>query len=166
MERAGRNNNNNNLCCFHVYFQLWVVSTQFMGSVVAPLPPCTPFLWVNKMVESNNWSSDMNPYYPVKPCPYKDPNKAPLNMRFAVFSGPLKLFEHVATELGWLITKGIPRAIRMMTGREQFKVNQNILNEGHSRHYTNTPRTQHFGRKSSKSRSYRRRREIRLKKKI
>lgn len=130
-----------------------------MRPVVAPLPPCTPFLMVNKLVESNNWSSDMNPYYPVKPCPYKDPSKAPLNMRFAIFSGPGKLFEHVATELGWLITKGIPRAIRMMTGQEEFKVDRRILREGHQRHYTNTPRTQQFGRKSSKSRSYKRRKK-------
>ena len=75
----------------------------------------------------------MNPYYPVKPCPYEDPNQAPLRMRFAIFSGPKKLFYHVATELNWFFTKGIPRAARMLMGREKFRLNRNILNEGHSR---------------------------------
>ena len=63
------------------------------------------------MVESNNWSSDMNPYYPVVPCPYKDPNKAPMKMRFAFASGPQALLYHVATELSWFVTKGIVMAL-------------------------------------------------------
>merc|ERR1719350_1381753 len=110
------------LLIFWVFFALF-------GSTIAPLPPCTPFLWVNKMVESNNWSSDMNPYYPVKPCPYRDPDKAPLRMRFAIFSGPRKLMYHIGTEVFWLFTKGklnnifftgLPRAARMIMGREKF----------------------------------------------
>ena len=82
------------------------ITALLIETVIAPLPPCTPFLWVNKMVESNNWSSDMNPYYPVKPCPYSNPNKAPLHMRFAIFSGPAKLMYHVGTELLWFFTTG------------------------------------------------------------
>jgi hypothetical protein len=126
----------------------------FFGSVVAPLPPCTPHLWLNKMVESNNWSSDMNPYYPVKPCPYKDPARAPLRMQFAIFSGPTKMMYHVATELAWFITKGFPRAARMLMGREKFRINPKIAREGHGRHYTKKMRTKQFGRKSYKSKKY------------
>ena len=59
----------------------------------------------------------MNPYYPVRPCPYKDPNKAPLRLRFVIFSGPDTLMKHVSTEFGWLLKKGIPRAMRMLSGK-------------------------------------------------
>ena len=79
-------------------FQVGIL--HLVTDVIAPLPPCTPFLWVNKMIESNNWTSDMNPYYPVKPCPYKDPDKAPPRLRFAVFSGPKTLLYHVVS---WIV---------------------------------------------------------------
>ena len=91
------------------------MSFGLIGSVIGPLPPCTPFLWVNKMVESNNWSSDMNPYYPVKPCPYRDPDKAPLHMRFAIFHGPQKLMYHIGTELFWFFTKGMYTASKFVS---------------------------------------------------
>ena len=71
-------------------------------SIIAPLPPCSPFLFVNKISESNNWSSDMNPFYPVKPCPYKDPSKAPLHMRFVTDNGNKFLIDHVQHELAWI----------------------------------------------------------------
>ena len=123
-------------------------------SCFAPLPPCTPFLFVNKMVESNNWSSDMNPYYPVRPCPYKNPRDAPLRLQFAIFNGPDTLMKHVSTELGWFLKKGLPRAMRMLTGKERFVVNNRILKEGHHRHYTGYERKQHFGRKTYKTKGY------------
>ena len=106
------------------------------------------------MVESNNWSSDMNSYYPVLPCPYADPRQAPLHLQYAVFSGPLKLMEHVATEVGWFFTKGFPRMARMLVGREKFKVNNRILREGHRRHHTRNPRRRHFGRRTHKTKAY------------
>merc|ERR1712048_689063 len=96
----------------------------------------------------------MNPYYPVKPCPYKNPDEAPLRLRFAVFSGPKKLLYHVGTELKWFITTGFPRLSRMLVGREKFRVNPKILNEGHNRHYTGKTRTKHFGRNTFKSEAY------------
>ena len=83
---------------FFPCFQVGIL--HLVTDVIAPLPPCTPFLWVNKMIESNNWTSDMNPYYPVKPCPYKDPDKAPPRLRFAIFSGPKKLLYHVVS---WVV---------------------------------------------------------------
>jgi hypothetical protein len=69
-------------------------------------------LFVNKLVESNNWSSDMNPYYPVRPCPYKVPSQAPMRLQFAIFSGPRALMDHVTTELDWFMKTGLPRAAR------------------------------------------------------
>ena len=74
----------------------------FGTSIIAPLPPCSPFLFVNKMIESNNWSSDMNPFYPVKPCPYKDPSKAPHHMRFVTDNGKKFLIDHIQQELAWI----------------------------------------------------------------
>ena len=96
----------------------------------------------------------MNPYYPVKPCPYKNPEKAPLRLRFAIFSGPAKLLYHVGTELKWFFTTGFPRMSRMMLGREKFLVNPKILREGHHRHFTEKARTRHFGRNTYKSKAY------------
>lgn len=120
----------------------------------APLPPCTPFLFINKLVESNNWSSDMNPYYPVKPCPYQNPRDAPLKLQFASAHGPGFLMNHAAAELGWFLKTGLPRAMRMLMGREKFQMNRNILKEGYNRHHTGNERVQHFGRKTYKSKSY------------
>ena len=104
----------------------------------------------------------MNPYYPVKPCPYQDPSKAPPKLRFAIFSGPKKLIYHVATELKWLLTTGLPRAARMLVGREKFRVNSKILREKHQRHYTGRVRTQHYGRNTYKTKSYFKRRKRNL----
>jgi hypothetical protein len=33
-----------------------------------------------------------------------------------MFSGPEFLMKHVSTEFGWLLKKGLPRAMRMLTG--------------------------------------------------
>ena len=52
--------------------------------------------------------------------------------RFALFNHPLRNLRHIADELGWLFTKGIPRAMRMLVGRERFRVDERILNEGYS----------------------------------
>lgn len=120
----------------------------------APLPPCTPFLFLNKLVEANNWSSDMNPYYPVRPCPYQNPRKAPLRMQFAIFNPPKVLLNHIGTELNWLVHKGIPRGMRMLLGRERFRVNSKILREGPHRHYTGSERRQQFGHNSVKTKQY------------
>ena len=49
---------------------------------------------------------------------------------------------------------GFPRAARMLMGREKFHMNPRILREGHQRHYTDTPRTRHFGRKTYKTKQY------------
>ena len=141
-----------------LFLQSWVVVVFLLAvncpSSYAPLPPCTPFLFINKMVESNNWSSDMNPYYPVKPCPYKNPRDAPLKLQFASAHGPGFLLSHAAAELGWFMKTGLPRAMRMLMGKEKFKMNSNIMKEGYHRHYTGNERVQHFGRRTNKSKSY------------
>ena len=51
----------------------------------------------------------MNPYYPVRPCPYRDPRRSPPALRFAVANHPADNLFHVATESKWLLTKGLPR---------------------------------------------------------
>ena len=61
------------------------------SGIICPWPPCTPFLIFNKVIESNNWTSDMSPFYPVKPCPYRNPRRAPLPMQFAIFNNPLQV---------------------------------------------------------------------------
>lgn len=61
---------------------------------------------------------------------------------------------HIATELGWFFTTGIGRGINMILGREEFKVNQDILNEGYHRHHTRQERQRHFGRNTFKTRTY------------
>ncbi len=51
----------------------------------------------------------MNPYYPVRPCPYRDPRRSPARLRFAVANHPLDNLYHVTTESYWFFKKGIPR---------------------------------------------------------
>ena len=32
------------------------------------MPPCSPLIFINKLVESNSLTSDLHPFYPVPPC--------------------------------------------------------------------------------------------------
>ena len=100
----------------------------------------------------------MNPYYPVRPCPYKNPRRAPLHLQYAAFNHPLQNLYHVVTEGTWFFTRGIPRALNMMFGIERFRMNRKILNEGYGRHSNGGERRRHFGRNSFKSKSYYKRR--------
>jgi hypothetical protein len=104
---------------------------------------------INKMMESNNWSSDLSPYYPVEPCPYANPNDAPANLRFLVASGQ-DLGDIATSEISWMLRKGIPRAGRMISGRERFVQDPRILREG----YHSAARTSQFGRNTFKTRYY------------
>ena len=38
--------------------------------VPAPVPRCSPLLFINKLPESSNLLSDANPYFPVPPCKF------------------------------------------------------------------------------------------------
>ena len=137
-----------------VAFGLWNgLLLTLVSSVTAPLPPCTPFLWLNKFVESNNWSSDMSPFYPIEPCPFEDPSQAPLHLQYAIAS-PKRLVHQLTNEFSWLVTKGIPRAVKMLKGQEKFRVDLRIRQEGHQKHHTDQPRRQHFGRKTYKTKDF------------
>jgi hypothetical protein len=92
----------------------------------------------------------MNPYYPVEPCPYANPNDAPPRLRFIVANGPDAVLFHAGYEFSWMFRTGIPRAVRMLTGQERFMVDRNILREG----YHASKRTRQYGRNTYKSRFY------------
>ena len=59
----------------------------------------------------------MNPFYPVKPCPYKDPSKAPLHMRFVTDNGNKFLIDHVQHELAWI--RKIGKCIKYIQSSKQ-----------------------------------------------
>ena len=42
----------------------------------APVPRCSPFIFINKLAEWTNVWSDSNPYFPVPPCEYGGPLEA------------------------------------------------------------------------------------------
>ena len=45
-------------------------------TVPAPVPRCSPFIFINKLAEWSNVWSDSNPYFPVPPCEYGGPVEA------------------------------------------------------------------------------------------
>ena len=55
-------------------------STQTLSVLVvpapAPVPRCSPFIFINKLAEWTNVWSDSNPYFPVPPCEYGGPLEA------------------------------------------------------------------------------------------
>ena len=66
----------------------------------------------------------MNPFYPVKPCPYKDPSKAPLHMRFVTDNGNKFLIDHVQHELAWI--RKIGKCIKYIQSSKQKPFIYNI----------------------------------------
>ena len=61
--------------------------------VPAPVPRCSPFIFINKLAEWTNIWSDSNPYFPVPPCEYGGPLKA-------LASGDLKYDVRCEGQLG------------------------------------------------------------------
>ena len=55
-------------------------STQTLSVLVvpapAPVPRCSPFIFINKLAEWTNVWSDSNPYFPVPPCEHGGPLEA------------------------------------------------------------------------------------------
>ncbi len=47
---------------------VWVLLMVAPPPVPAPVPRCSPFIFINKIAESSNLMSDLNPYFPVPPC--------------------------------------------------------------------------------------------------
>merc|ERR1712106_174700 len=114
----------------------------------APTPPCSPFILLNKIVESNNLSPDANPYYPVPPCEYGGPLEAISagDLRSVFFlADPKKAFRHVKYEQVFILNTGLPRLMDVLLGKKELIVDENIRNEGYQ-HYTKYPRTTQFGR--------------------
>jgi len=107
-----------------------------VNSVFAPVPRCSPFIIINKVPESNSFSADFNPYFPVPECEYGGPLQALMAGDFAAVSlladGGWKIPRHNAYELLWLFTKGPERLRRIIAGEEEFEFDPSILFEGYS----------------------------------
>ena len=100
----------------------------------APVPRCSPFIFINKLAEWSNIWSDSNPYFPVPPCEYGGPlealTKGDLNSIF-VLSKPLNIPLHNLYEFVWLLKTGFPRMARILAGKEPFIYDTKILREGY-----------------------------------
>ncbi|XP_023346755.1 uncharacterized protein LOC111715638 [Eurytemora carolleeae] len=118
-----------------------------LPGVPAPVTRCSPFIIINKVVEWQSWSSDMNPYFPVPPCEYGGPLQAILagDMN-AVFllDEPELIPRHNTYEFLWFLKTGYTRLQRMLAKKEPFEYDFNILREGYDHHSETSRRTQ-FG---------------------
>jgi len=115
--------------------------------VPAPVPRCSPFIFINKLAEWSNVWSDSNPYFPVPPCEYGGPMEALAKGDLeAVFvtAQPLKISLHNFYEFVWLLKTGIPRMLRILAGNEAFISDSRILQEGYQ-HYSSNARTTQIG---------------------
>lgn len=125
-----------------------VIITMFLNCAYAPVPRCSPFFIINKWMEWNSWSSDMNPYFPVPPCEYGGPAQAVLAGDYKsvfIMDSPDIIPRHNLHELIWYMKTGYSRLRRMMNKKEPFEFDFNIMREGFSDHYTPKIRTKQFG---------------------
>jgi len=115
--------------------------------VPAPVPRCSPFIFINKLAEWSNIWSDSNPYFPVPPCEYGGPlgalGKGDLRSVF-VTNQPLNIPLHNLYEFVWLLKTGFPRMVRILGGKEPFIYDTKILKEGYE-HSTPYIRTDQIG---------------------
>ena len=116
-------------------FQIVVVICFFPSPGCAPFPPCSPLTFVNKLIESNNFSSDLHPYYPIPPCQYQGGTLEALakNDLDAVFIEDIP--RHIMYEAAWVAGTGIPRLMEVITGNYDVQFNKNILSEIVSNRY-------------------------------
>jgi len=115
--------------------------------VPAPVPRCSPFIIINKLVEWTSLWSDSNSYFPVGPCEYGGPFQALQagdNNAVFLLDEPEKIPRHNIYEFVWFLKTGATRMKRMMLGLEPFKADLNILTEGYQ-HYTPFVRTTQLG---------------------
>jgi len=128
------------------FLKLLTVVQLFQG-VPAPVPRCSPFIVINKVVEWQSWSSDMNPFFPVPPCEYGGPLQALLagDMN-AVFlmDEPELIPRHNTYEFIWFLKTGYARLRRMLQKKEKFDFDFKILREGYD-HSTQKIRTKQHG---------------------
>lgn len=116
---------------------LLVLSFCLQG-IVCPFPKCGPLVFINKIIESRQlrWLFFDAPGHPVPPCPYKNPNRAPLEERFLIFrpldhpqSGPK---EGIRT-IRFFMTKGFPRIFRRILGQDRRRTGQRPRGRGQGR---------------------------------
>lgn len=113
----------------------------------APVPRCSPFVFINKLAEWSNIWSDSNPYFPVPPCEYGGPLEALAKgdlRSVLVTAQPQNIPLHNLYEFVWLLKTGIPRMVRILAGKEPFVYDANILREGYQ-HSTPYVRTEQLG---------------------
>ena len=56
-----------------LYVEVVLVLSCLIQPVPAPVPRCSPWIIINKLVEWNSLWSDNNPYFPIRPCEYGGP---------------------------------------------------------------------------------------------
>lgn len=113
----------------------------------APVPRCSPFLFINKWAEFNSFWSDSNPYFPLPPCEYGGWVEALAQgdiKSVSVLASPLKIPRHNFYELVWFLKTGFPRLVRMITGKEKLITDPRILREGYKQAGRNV-RTRQLG---------------------
>ena len=105
------------------------LSSCHISWVTAPFPPCSPLIFINKLVESNSLTSDLHPYYPVPPCQYRGGTLEALSRHDldSVFIQDLP--RHIAWELAWAAGTGVPRLVSALRGQFSVKVDGDILAE-------------------------------------
>jgi len=130
-----------------VKYPVLLVLLTSLPLVPAPVPRCSPFIIINKLVEWTSLWSDSNSYFPVGPCEYGGPIGALQQGDYnAVFllDEPTKIPRHNIYEFVWFLKTGFTRMKRMMLGLEPFQADLNILTEGYQ-HYTPSVRTTQLG---------------------
>ena len=131
------------------YFLQVLILMTILSFSLAPMPPCSPFILMNKVVESTNLLSDIHPYYPIPPCPYSGPLEALLKGDYD--SVMIKdIPRHLWYELSWLLAVGLPRKWRVVSGDYHIEVNTRILGEGYT-HSTRHPRTHQLGHNTARN---------------
>jgi len=119
-----------------------------LPSVFAPVPRCSPFLIINKLMEWTSATSDMNPYFPVPPCEHGGPLQAILKGDYKsalLMADPDIIPRHNIHELIWFMKTGYARMRRYLKNKEPIEYDFNILREGYDNHYTERIRTKQIG---------------------
>ena len=96
---------------------LVVVVAFVLDPVVAPIPPCSPFKWINKVVESEElaWLLHDFPSHPVPPCRYEHDHEAPLEEQslLAYFlKDTTRIEDELRSESNFWSQKGLSRLNR------------------------------------------------------
>ena len=100
------------LAACHLVVCLWTVG------IVAPIPPCSRFSFINQIVESDelSWLAHDLPGHPVAPdCPYPSRKDAPLeekSLLYYLIKDPNRIVKEIRDETTWFADKGLSRIVR------------------------------------------------------